>query len=1290
MSYVNLLESELSSSLIKSINNDLNWVDVITDDISQVSSKSGSYIDISSYNFGSSEEFVSLLENLKQRLNSNYYVCIPIDIDTLRKYKIYNTLFINNKFNPVTGIYNQMKKDPSRFRERLDGIVFIFSCNDYECSHFIITANKVTKDYYKEYTKILDTIKSQHSFSKLLIGGEEKPKEVKDATDLDPMKPVEKVSKELEDAQNNSLKDDILDTIDNAVKNTETEEEALDKLANDEIFINKISAISNIESNHRGADINERRRQRMLKANEDFKNSTVKGRIVKDLLIDKDVEELPSSDLHINSVNEEWKDMKFVNFNKEYDMDSDIVKVFYSFTNTSYPISILSCVAEDTSTKMDYVDTYTVSCEDAYGKRFKWVVDVPQLINYRFMKLRGNEKVISGQLTLLPCTKTEPTTVQIVSNYNKVFIRLTGPAGKSTNEVDIIVKTLNRLIEKKKRGIKVNKGDFSKICAKYKDLPTDYTDLASLYNTIECDGTNDNKFVIDFNQDRLREMFKCSSDEIPIGYRIFKNGKTDPIFYSIRISNERMCSAMILDLISYPQFREESELVSRTEKTMCSMASILNTNLPVIVILGYLHGLSKALDMANIKWSIQTSKPKRLDMSNNNTNYIKIGKEYLVYESSYKSNYLLNGLTRIPNLDDYSIDELENKSTWINILGDFRDRLLSDGLENFEDLFVDPITKEVCEDCGNATTFSGLLIEANSMLSMNNYNKHTDITVNRYRTSEIIPGYLYNVMSKAYAVYANGLRKGRKDPMTIKRSALIDALMQDPTESDLSTLNALLEIESANATGYKGLSGLNTDRAYGLDKRTYDDSMLNKIGLSTGFAANVGITRWSTIDMNITGKRGYIKPDTVDDICATKTFCMTEALTPFGTTRDDPFRSAMTFIQTSKHGMRTNAAAPLLITTGADEALPKMVSDKFAFKAKDNGTVVEYVENKYMVVSYKNGTSDYINLGEQIEKNSDGGMYILIKLISKVKKGQKFKKDDILAYDKLSFSTIGGENENLSYNVGALVKVAFPNSDCGFEDSTVSSQWMCDAMASEIVIKKEITLSPFTNIYDIVKPGQEIQEGEPLILFQNSFSEKDANLLLKNITDEEMVSDLGRIRIKSHYTGWIQDVEIYRTREIETYSESIQKLIKEYDKRIGETKKVYKKYNIDGINKLDPDYAMPETGELKNVGDGVKINIYIKYLDKFSIGDKNVAQSAAKGVNKDIFPKGKEPKSEYRPDEPIHSVYAIGSFNARMITSVLNSAAINKGLIELDRQIKDILDIPWKTLEEIQFPEYKG
>ena len=66
-----------------------------------------------------------------------------------------------------------------------------------------------------------------------------------------------------------------------------------------------------------------------------------------------------------------------------------------------------------------------------------------------------------------------------------------------------------------------------------------------------------------------------------------------------------------------------------------------------------------------------------------------------------------------------------------------------------------------------------------------------------------------------------------------------------------------------------------------------------------------------------------------------------------------------------------------------------------------------------------------------------------------------------------------------------------------------------------------------------------------------------------------------------------------------------------------------------------------------------------------------------------IFPEGKEPFSEYHPDENIHALFAARSFNARMVTSVWVSGAINKAMIELDRQVKDIMGIEPKYLEDM-------
>ena len=115
----------------------------------------------------------------------------------------------------------------------------------------------------------------------------------------------------------------------------------------------------------------------------------------------------------------------------------------------------------------------------------------------------------------------------------------------------------------------------------------------------------------------------------------------------------------------------------------------------------------------------------------------------------------------------------------------------------------------------------------------------------------------------------------------------------------------------------------------------------------------------------------------------------------------------MTYIQTSKHSMRTKKSSPLLITNGADEAMTYLNSSTYAVKAQDDGIVEEITDN-YMVVKYKSPipntfvsdekTSQYrmINLKETVKKNSDGGFFITIKLDSTLKKGSKFKKGDMI------------------------------------------------------------------------------------------------------------------------------------------------------------------------------------------------------------------------------------------------------------------------------------------------------
>jgi hypothetical protein len=724
------------------------------------------------------------------------------------------------------------------------------------------------------------------------------------------------------------------------------------------------------------------------------------------------------------------------------------------------------------------------------------------------------------------------------------------------------------------------------------------------------------------------------------------------------------------------EFKELYESVPASKKYTYSKASILSSEIPLIVVAAYSEGLQTVLKKANIRYELLEKRPTKYSKDLYDT--IKFRDGYLVYDLNYASSLLMNGIKEC-NTEDYSLSDINNKSMYLDFLDQFGGRIKADGLDNFYDLMLDPITIETLKYYKLPEDYVGVLLYANQLLADNKYVKHISMVGRRVRKNEIVAGYVYKAISDSYGMYKTQLKhtRGSGITMTMKQSTIIDKVLLDPTTSDLSELNPLNEIESINAVSFKGLSGMNSDRSYGLDKRTFDESMINVLGMSTGFAGNVGITRQATIDMNIEGKRGYVKiTNDKNKMNITKTFAITEALTPFGTTRDDPFRSAMTFIQTSKHGMRTKYSTPLLITNGSDEALPYMISNTFAFKAKKKGKIVEKTDD-YMIIQYDDQTSDFVDLRETIKKNSNGGFFITVKLDTKLRVGNVVKPNDIVAYDKLSFSDIIGATDNIAYNIGVDAKTAILNTDEGYEDSAIISDWLAEAMSSDVVIKKDVVLPKTTNIYNMVKKGQPVQEGDSLLVFQNSYDEEDVNILLKNLAnDEELISELGRIPIKSKITGTVQDIKIYRTVEKDELSDSLRKKVNEIENPIKQMKKIMNKYNLE-TNFVEPDYKLEATGKLKNAQDSVLIEFYLKYHDKMSIGDKLIYYSALKGVVKDIFPVGKEPFSEFRPDEKIHSLLAIGSVNARMVCSIKINLAINKILVELDRKVKDIAGIKY-------------
>lgn len=1078
--------------------------------------------------------------------------------------------------------------------------------------------------------------------------------------------------------------DKINQSVENIVDYTKNAEEAEKEMDNSVDLKELILQAKNDQDDT--FKISATRKARMDDLNDKFLKEKIANSTIAELVATEDTP-LQSTDLskNVETIDDEWANLKKPNFEADYNIDADIVKCLHSLSqNKDVPMSVIDISTEDRSTSEDSIITYTVHLEDSLGKRHTLRFDMPKIINKRFLRLRGNDKIIPGQLINLPIIKTDEDTVQVVSNYNKIFITRYGQVGKINQSTNALIRALTKLKENNYKleikddndiptPSKIDLGNNAKISAKY-ELPAEYVELSKIFNKIT---TSDGR-VYYFNRDELihkleEKKVKVESDQ---GFMVVGITKDNQ---SITVPEEGVSSSLINHLGIH---KYAYTFMKPGARMTYSQASILNSKIPLIVVMAYTAGLTGALNAAGIEYNLSEKRPT------NTKNYFRFNDGFLSFNDSYAPDaaLLVNGLAVI-NTQEYSLTDIDTKAMWLDVLDDFGGRNRADGLDSFANLMMDPITVEVCKTYKLPTDYIEVLAYASSLLTTNKFNRHTDITGNRFRTNERLVHFLYKALATSYGMYLREIKNNRKDAkMTMKQSAVIDMALSDVTTSDLSKLSPLLELESANTVTFKGLSGMNSDRSYSLDKRTYDNTMINKLSMSTGFSATVGINRQATINMGIESTKGYIKSGgELDRMSDANTLSITEALTPFGTTRDDPFRTAMTFIQTSKHGMRTNSQDPLLVTNGADQALPYLTSDTFAHKTKWDA-IVEEVNDDYMIIANKSNRSEkeFIDLREKVEKNSDGGFFITIKLdlAKNYKKGQTIKPGEIIAYDKDSYSDKVGVG-NLAYNIGTLTKVAIMHTDKGFEDSSIISQDLSEKMASEIVLQVDVLMDAKDIDIQCVEIGKPLHEGEVIMSYRAALEDQDATDIINKIVSKnagneskELMDEIGKIKVKSKVTGKLQDIKIYSTIPNSEMSKSLAAFVNKYNAPIDKMKSKLSKLGIDA-SQYGTSGVLPAVGKLKHAEGKVLVEFYIKYYDKMSVGDKLVYFSALKGVVKEIFPEGKEPYSEYRPEEKVHSFLPIGSVNARMVTSVLTLGAINKVLIELDRHVKDIMGVKW-------------
>ena len=676
------------------------------------------------------------------------------------------------------------------------------------------------------------------------------------------------IEKEMAEAESNELKDEIVDDI--AMQDTHVENQIEDIISaiTDDSFsdVDDIEDLDEIDTDEKIKSAQKQIKDHVYRqAFTPEKSPKEKARIErltagqKSVIPEITLEDVKRKALtprttggYVNTTNPTILDSKFVNFDEEYNkkcLVRNIDSAVKGLSHASSPIFVTEKTVKDSSDSMNLQELYTYKLQDEKGNKYTVSFDVPKIIDGSYVYLNGSKKIIKHQLILKPIVKTGNDTVQLVTSYNKVFIRRQGVTNQNMNRI-------SSFLDKNAEQFKVRTGNCSMLNDAY-DVPLDYVMLSK--NTSEF-SIGDVTFYM--SVDGLKKAYKTiakkeltfdSNTQYPIA--IDRKTKT-----AILINYADSYTDKLMEYFSDAD-RKKIMMIKRKPRFVCANAKIMKRDLPLILFMLFCEGFASVMKKANIEYEfVEASQRKKYDPMIWDT--IELADGFIMWKKvPFRNELLMNGLKRC-DLSDFTYDSLEDKLTYISLIAPFYpgNPKFDYALDNYRDFLLDEKTKEILADFEYPTELIPLLVVAAGMLCDNHFKIENNLENMRVRSNEVISDLVYIAMTNAYKQYRQTAYKQKPSRISLKRSIIIDTLLSSDTNmvEEFSTLNPVMEIEKQRGTTFKGLRGIQMARAMTLPRRCYDTSMVGTLAMETSPDANVGVNRVLTLEPAITSTYGYI------------------------------------------------------------------------------------------------------------------------------------------------------------------------------------------------------------------------------------------------------------------------------------------------------------------------------------------------------------------------------------------------------------------------------------------------
>ncbi len=974
-------------------------------------------------------------------------------------------------------------------------------------------------------------------------------------------------------------------------------------------------------------------------------------------------------------------DMEKSYINKTF--HKDIISAVHAFSqNKSLNMHIVGFNKHNTSDQFNEKETWVFDIQDENMKHHKLKFNVPIVDQDGFMKINGDIKVLKKQWLMIPLVKIKPDLVLISSNFNKAFVYR---QGTTLNHNLVIVNKIFRNYISRIDGCKIDFGNNTK---ENHDFITsvEYDELARKFHRVTISTANMN-LVIYFNQNEIRKdivnlqkiggiQYEFKVNKLPFAILKAKDNKPVVIDTDIEAKNDSVC-ASIINLIGnsgvISDFTSTVSKIPSPKRRMYTRMMLQSKQMPLIAFLSYLYGFKAVIDKVNVKEIHFAEKRERGNLDP----FVKFKNGYLYYPQYPLSvSLFFNGLT-VMDTEEYNIEDFETITPYMDyIYNRYQTRNPLKGWTTFHELFLDPITVEVLRDYNLPTDFLELFLYANDLLGDNQHSHETDASLYRLRTHETLVRELYSSLAEQYISLK---QKGfKRESFTIFEDEITKRLHKSTILENYDMLNPVNELKSKGMATFKGPGGVNIEEAFPIDKRGLGENMVGIVGFSVPENSNVGITKQLVMNPRIKSTRGYLDPiksrEDIDHLTFSHLATPEEAAIAFVNLHDDTKRVGFTSAQT-KHVVSVAGSDTPLIGTGYEKTIVHKIGDIYAFKAKDDGKVVAVEPDRGLcILEYKSGEKDTVEFGALMNRNSN--MFLSNPMELNVVVGQKFKKGEVISYNKEFFAKRGS---HLILKQGAMCHAVVLEGETTEEDSSEITETFAAKMSTDVIKRKQISIGAKTNIISYKKIGDEVLYGDPLMIFEDAMDAQGQTTAILNSlgdVDEKTLSELVHHIPKASDTGKIKDIKVYWTVPLDQMSDSCREFVELYikseKKKISYEESFTSKPSLRRRNiEISKPYMERVRGAQVDRDQGsVVVEYFIGGYHDMGPGDKLTYYSALKSVIADVIPKEMEPKTTFG-DGRVDAIIGTKNIAARMIQSIYFAGLLGKVIYNRARQISE-------------------